>query len=50
LRHCSAFGKTAREALKELEIAKALWIEAAKQEGKPVPTPKYTPIIYQLAG
>jgi predicted RNase H-like HicB family nuclease len=50
LKHCSAFGKTAMEALSEVEIAKALWIETANQEGKPIPTPKYTPIIYQLAG
>jgi predicted RNase H-like HicB family nuclease len=49
LKHCSAFGKTAMEALSELEIAKALWIETANQEGKPIPAPKYTPIIYQLA-
>ena len=49
LKHCSAFGKTARQALEELETAKALWIEAAKKEGKPIPAPKYTQIIYQLA-
>jgi len=50
LKHCSAFGKTAMEALLEVEIAKALWIETAKKEGKPIPAPKYTPVIYQLAG
>jgi predicted RNase H-like HicB family nuclease len=50
LKHCSAFGKTAKQALEELEKPKALWIEAPKKEGKPIPAPKYTPIIYQLAG
>jgi predicted RNase H-like HicB family nuclease len=50
LKHCSAFGKTAMEALSQVEIAKALWIETANKVGKPIPSPKYTPIIYQLAG
>ena len=38
---CSAFGKTAAEALAELERAKAAWIEAARAEGKPIPPPRY---------
>jgi predicted RNase H-like HicB family nuclease len=37
LRHCSAFGRTPAEALKELEVAKGLWIEAAKARGKALP-------------
>ena len=49
LKHCSAFGKTQREALAELEKAKALWLEAAKSEGKPIPQPRYRPVIYQVA-
>jgi len=44
---CSAFGNTPDEALKEVQKAKLLWIEAAKAEGKPVPPPKYRPVIYQ---
>ena len=44
---CSAFGNTPDEALKEVQAAKLLWIEAAKAEGKPVPPPKYRPVIYQ---
>lgn len=44
---CSAFGATAEEALRELEIAKAAWLEAARAEGKPIPEPKYRPLIYQ---
>ncbi len=46
---CSAFGSTPEEALNQLQIAKAAWIEAARAEGKPVPEPKYRPIIYQIA-
>ncbi len=46
---CSAFGKTPEEALHEAIIAKELWIESARSEGKPVPEPRYRPAIYQLA-
>jgi predicted RNase H-like HicB family nuclease len=49
LKACSAFGGTAQEALKELELAKAAWLEAARQDGKPIPEPKYRPVIYQVA-
>ena len=46
---CSAFGETPEEALKELEIAKKAWLEAARQAGKTIPTPRYRPAIYQAA-
>jgi predicted RNase H-like HicB family nuclease len=46
---CSAFGTTAAEALAEVEIAKKLWLEAARADGKPIPEPTYRPVIYQLA-
>jgi len=49
LRFCSAFGETPEEALKEVLIAKANWLEAARSEGKPVPLPRYKPVIYQVA-
>lgn len=49
LEACSAFGETAAEALAEVEVAKAAWIEAARQEGKPIPKPKYRPVIYQIS-
>ena len=49
LRSCSAFGKTPQEALAEVEIAKQAWLEVAKTEHKPIPMPKYRPLIYQLA-
>ncbi|MCH8348643.1 MAG: type II toxin-antitoxin system HicB family antitoxin [Chloroflexi bacterium] len=44
---CSAFGATDEEALAEVKLAKEAWIEAARQAGKPVPTPRYRPAIYQ---
>ena len=46
LEHCSAFGETPEEALSQVEIAKAAWIESARQEGKPIPVPRYRPAIY----
>jgi predicted RNase H-like HicB family nuclease len=49
LEACSAFGATPQEALAEMELAKALWLEAAHAAGKPIPPPRYRPIIYQAA-
>lgn len=49
LRFCSAFGNTPEDAFRQVQIAKAAWIESARVEGKPVPRPKYKPIIYQTA-
>jgi predicted RNase H-like HicB family nuclease len=46
LAQCSAFGVTPGEALAEVEIAKAAWLETARAEGKPIPTPRYRPAIY----
>ncbi len=47
LKFCSAFGSTPEEALKQVQVAKSAWIEAARSEGKPIPPPRYKPIIYQ---
>lgn len=47
LEACSAFGHTPEEALHEVQIARAAWIDAAHAEGKPVPSPRYRPVIYQ---
>ena len=49
LKHCSAFGKTPEEALDEVLKAKAAWLEAARANGKPIPQPRYRPLIYQVA-
>lgn len=47
LEFCSAFGKTQEEALKELKIAKEIWLETARVEKKIIPEPRYKPVIYQ---
>jgi len=49
LEACSAFGSTPEEALHEVQVAKAAWLEAAKSSGKPIPNPRYRPAIYRLA-
>lgn len=49
LEACSAFGSTPEEALRQVEIAKDAWLEAARAEGKTIPEPKYKPVIYQVA-
>jgi len=48
LEYCSAFGETPEEALTQALIAKKVWLEAAKAEGKSIPKPRYRPAIYQL--
>ena len=46
---CSAFGDTPEQALAEVERAKEAWLAAARDAGKPVPPPRYRPLIYQVA-
>ena len=49
IEHCSAFGETPEQALAEVERAKQAWLEAAREAGKPIPRPRYRPVIYQVA-
>ena len=49
LEACSAFSNTPEEALRQVEIAKEAWLDAARAEGKPIPKPIYRPVIYQAA-
>ncbi len=49
LKHCSAFGATPEEALEEILKAKEAWLETARESGKPIPEPRYRPLIYQVA-
>lgn len=46
LKGCSASGDTPEEAVKEVQIAKRLWLEVAREDGDPVPEPRYRPAIY----
>ena len=48
LKYCSAFGETPIEALQELATAKQAWLDSANAEDKPIPSPSYRPVIYQL--
>jgi predicted RNase H-like HicB family nuclease len=43
LEGCSAFGDTPEAAVHELMIAKELWLDAARERGKPIPPPRYRP-------
>ena len=49
LQFCSAFGDTPELALTEVQIAKELWLETARESGKPIPVPQYRPVIYQAS-
>jgi len=44
---CSAFGKTPANDFKQAQLAKKVWLEAARAAGKPIPKPRYRPVIYQ---
>ena len=43
LQYCSAFGTTPEEALAEVQVAMAGWLETARELGKPIPEPRYRP-------
>jgi len=46
LEHCSAFGETPEQALAEVGKAKAAWLQTARDEHRPIPAPRYRPLIY----
>jgi predicted RNase H-like HicB family nuclease len=48
LKHCSAFGSTPEEALREVLRAKEAWLKAARTNGKSIPEPRYRPVVYQI--
>ena len=48
LKYCSAHGDTPEEALQEVLIAKAAWLEAARDNQRDIPKPRYRPAIYQM--
>jgi predicted RNase H-like HicB family nuclease len=49
LRYCSAFGDTPQEALAEIEVAKELWLETARERGTPIPEPTYRPEVARMS-
>lgn len=49
LKGCSASGATPEEAVREVGVAKGLWLESVRERGGAAPAPRYRPAIY-LAG
>jgi len=45
LEFCSAFGSTPEEAVREVLVAKELWLESAREDGRPIPEPTYRPHV-----
>ena len=45
LEFCSAHGPTTVEAVRQVEIAMAAWLDAARAAGKAIPAPRYRPAI-----
>jgi len=48
LKGCSASGDTPEEAAREVQIAKELWLESAREHRDPIPEPRYKPAIYAV--
>ena len=46
LEFCSAHGSTPVDAVRQVEIAMAAWLDAAHAAGKSIPEPRYRPAIY----
>lgn len=46
LKGCSASGETPEEAAREIQIAKELWLESAREHGDLIPEPRYRPAIH----
>lgn len=49
LEACSAFGRTPELALAEVTQAKKAWLAAARKRKRPIPVPRYRPVIYQVS-
>ena len=47
LEACSAFAKTLEEAVAAVHAARGAWLAAAREEGRPIPPPRYRPAIYR---
>lgn len=46
---CTAHGDTPAEALANVKDAMEGWLEVAKEDGLPIPEPRYRPAIYAAA-
>ena len=45
LKYCSAFGDTPEEALAEVQIAKELWLDIARERGWKMPVPSSPALV-----
>jgi predicted RNase H-like HicB family nuclease len=45
---CSAFGETEEDALKEIKTAMELWLDVAKEDGRPIPPPAGRPVLKEI--
>jgi predicted RNase H-like HicB family nuclease len=43
LKSCAAFGDTPEQALAEVRVAMEAWLEVARENGMPIPEPRYRP-------
>jgi predicted RNase H-like HicB family nuclease len=43
LKYCSAHGATPAEAAAEVQVGIELWLDTARNEGLPIPEPRYSP-------
>jgi predicted RNase H-like HicB family nuclease len=50
LQSCSAFGDTPAEAAAEVEKAMEAWLTVAREDGLPIPEPRYQPLKRAVAG
>lgn len=46
LKPCAAFGDTRSEALAHIDDAIEGWLETARENGFPIPEPRYRPAIH----
>lgn len=49
LQYCSALGATPEQAVAEVEKARDLWLEVARQDGRTIPEPAYRPAPAQAS-
>ena len=43
---CSAFGASPEAAAREMQVAMQAWLASARENGDPIPEPRYRPAIY----
>jgi predicted RNase H-like HicB family nuclease len=43
---CMAHGSTHADALREVEVAISLWLDTARELGRPIPEPKGRKLMY----